>query len=244
MRAGLRLAGRLRLGGVRPLGGGLFTGGGLARELLSGRHRVQAALVTAGLLAVAGAGWATSRETREVEQAQAAGAGPGAIGPPETMCAVRYQLRHDSGRDYEALLTVATSDDLGGSSWRVVFAYPGSQRLTDAPKAVTQTGRKVIVKGHGTRKAFTLHGAYRGDNPLPLAFTLDGRKCHAEVLGSTATESDGDSISEAAGEKRTPDTKRDRPSRSPKRSHHSKPAAPPSSLSPKPRKGTGYSLTL
>src|SRR5690349_16142329 len=92
VRAGLRLAGRLRLGDVRPLGGGLFTGGGLARELLLGRHRVQAALVTAGLLAVTGVGWAATRETREVEQAQAAGAGPHAVGPPETECAVRYQL--------------------------------------------------------------------------------------------------------------------------------------------------------
>ena len=244
VRAGLRLAGWLRLGGVRPLGGGLFTGGGVARELLLGRHRVQAALVAAGLLAVAGAGWATSRETREVEQAQAAGAGPGAVGPQETVCAVRYQLRRDSGRDYEAVLTVATSDEVGRASWRVVFAYPGSQRLTDAPKAVTQTGRKVIVRGHGTRKAFTLRGAYRGDNPLPLAFTLDGRKCQAEVLGSAATESDGESISEAAGEKRPPDTKRDRPTHPPKRSHHSKPAIAPSSLSPVPRKGTGHSLTL
>jgi len=244
VRAGLRVAGWLRLGRVRSLGGGLFTGGGPVREALLGRHRVQAALVTAGLLAVAGIGWATSRETREVEQAQAAGAGPGAAEPQEALCAVRYQLRHDSGRDYEAVLTVATSDEVGRAAWRVVFAYPGSQRLTDAPKAVTQTGRKVIVKGHGTRRAFTLHGAYRGDNPLPLAFTLDGRKCQAEVLGSTVPESGAESISEAAGEKRTPDPKHDRPSRPQKRLHRSKPAPAPSSLSPKPRKGTGSSLTL
>ncbi len=246
VRAGLRMAGWLRLGRVRPLGGGLFTGGGLARELLLGRHRVQAALVTAGLLAVAGVGWAASRETREVEQAQAAGAAPGAVEPPETICAVRYQLRHDSGRDYEAVLTVATSEEVGRASWRVVFAYPGSQRLTDAPKTITQTGRKVIVKGHGTRKAFTLHGAYRGDNPLPLAFTLDGRRCRAEVLGSSVPDSDGDSatLSEAAGEKQTPATKRDRPSRQRKRSHHSKPAPASSAPSPKSRKATGYLLAL
>ncbi|MCU7723156.1 serine/threonine protein kinase [Actinoplanes sp. KI2] len=244
LRAGLRLAGWLRLGQVRPLGGGLFAGGGLAREVLTGRHRVQAALLTAGLLAVAGVGWATTRETQEPERAQAAGAGPDAVGPPETSCVVRYQLRHDSGRDYEAVLTVATSDEVGRSSWRVVFAYPGSQRLTGAPAAVTQTGRKVIVKGHGSRKAFTLRGAYRGDNPLPLAFTLDGRRCRAEVLGSTVTEPAAGTISEAAGERRTPDAKRDRPSPPRKQSYPSKPVTPPPSLSPKPHTGTDYSVTL
>jgi hypothetical protein len=242
VRVGLRLAGWLRLGRVRPLGGGLFTGGGPVRERLLGRRRVQAALVTAVLLAVAGIGWAASRDTREVEQAQAAGAGPGAAEPREAVCAVRYQLRRDSGRAYEAVLTVSTSDQRGRAAWRVVFAYPGSQRLTDAPKAVTQTGRKVIVKGHGTRRAFTLHGAYRGDNPLPLAFTLDGRKCRAEVLGSTVPEPGAEPISEAAAEKRSADSKRDHPSRPQKRPHHSKPAPAPSS--PKPRKGIGYSFAL
>ncbi|WP_433374153.1 protein kinase domain-containing protein [Actinoplanes sp. CA-142083] len=257
LRAGLKLAGWLRLGSVRPLGGGLFTSGGLIRGALIGRHRLQAALVTAALLAVAGVGWATTRESPDVEQAQAAGTGPGAVGPASTVCAVRYQLRRDSGREYEALLTVATTGEVGRSAWRVMFAYPGSQRLTGAPKAVSQSGRKVVAKGHGTRKTFTLHGAYRGYNPLPLSFTLDGRKCRAEVLGSTVTESGSEPISDAAptdpparsvsGQ----DAKQDRPPRkssSPqKRLHRAKPTStapvePSLPPPPKSRRAPGFSL--
>jgi serine/threonine-protein kinase len=249
------------LGSVRSLGGGLFTGGGLVRGVLIGRHRLQAALVTAALMVVAGIGWAATRESPDVEQAQAAGAGPGAIGPASTVCAVRYQLRRDSGREYEAVLTVATTDEVGKSSWRVMFAYPGSQRLTGTPKAVSQRGRKVVAKGQGTRKTFTLRGAYRGYNPLPLSFTLDGRKCRAEVLGSTVTESGSEPISDAA-EKVPParsvngqDPKRNRPPRkssSPqKRFHRAKPtttatapAEPSLPPPPKSRKAPGFSLDL
>ncbi|WP_433300496.1 serine/threonine-protein kinase [Actinoplanes sp. CA-030573] len=269
LRAGLKVGGWLRLGDARPLGGGLFAGGGLIRVLApargaadlgvagpSGRHRLQAALLTAGLLMTAGVGWAATRESRDVEQAQAAGAGPAAAGPMTSPCAVRYQLKTDSGRHYEALLTVVTTDEVGRSSWRVVFAYPGSQRLTGAPKAVTQTGRKVTAKGHGTLKTFTLRGAYRGYNPLPLAFSLDGRRCRAEVVASTATRTEGEPVSEAAGADNPRNAggdlpKRTRPPRkssSPrKRNHHSHqvtppPAMPPLSPPPTARKGNGLSL--
>jgi serine/threonine-protein kinase len=36
----------------------------------------------------------------------------------------------------------------------------------------------------------TLRGAYRGSNPLPLTFRLDGRSCRAEVLGATTVKGD------------------------------------------------------
>ena len=265
LRVGLKVGSWLRLGSVRPLGGGLFAGGGVARSVLAGyaslrgRHRMQAALVTAALLATAGIGWATTREPPDAEQAQAAGAATAPGSPTGTVCSVRYQLKRDSGRDYEALLTVATTDDVGRSPWRVVFAYPGSQRLTGGPRAVTQSGRKVVAKGHGTLRTFTLRGAYRGNNPLPLSFALDGRKCRAEVLGTVAINDD-EPVSEAAGNgKRQPTrsvgsggNKRHRPPRDSgtpqKRVQRTKPAAPqtPSApaLPPTARKGTGFSLAL
>ena len=201
LRAGLRIGSALGTGGVRSLGGGLFAGG--RPVFFSLRHRVQLAAVTVVLLIVAGLTWSATREPPAVEQAQAAaaGAGPAAAVPHDTVCAVRYQLKRDSGSDYEAQLTVATTDAVGQSPWRVQFLYAGSQHLTDPPKAVTQKARKVIVKGGGKLQAFTLRGSYRGVNALPFTFTLDGRRCRAEVLGSaTAGPSDGQGpVSEAAG---------------------------------------------
>ncbi|MBM2619082.1 protein kinase [Actinoplanes sp. LDG1-06] len=188
LRAGLRIGAALRLGGAKPLGGGLFVGGrigGDALGFLRGRHRAQTAMVTLAVVAAAGAGWSLTRNTPDVQEAQAAGTGVVAAGPSDdARCAVRYQLRRDSGRDYEAQLTVATTEELAQSSWRVQFLYPGTQKLTGSSRAVTQKGRKVTAKGHGELKSFTLRGEYRDYNPLPLAFAVDGVKCRAEVLAA------------------------------------------------------------
>jgi serine/threonine-protein kinase len=159
-------------------------------------------IVTVTVLVVAGLTWSTSRGARTVEQAQAAGAAPAAVVPQGTVCAVRYQLRHDSGSDYEAQLTVATTDAVAHGRWRVQFAYPGSQHLTGQEKAVVQQGHKVIVKGRGKLRVFTLRGDYRGVNALPFSFSLDGHRCRAEVLGSATTSGSADNqdgVSEAAG---------------------------------------------
>jgi len=198
----LRFGARLGLGRVASLGGGLFTGRHRGfrrgRGLPHGRQRLRAALVTIALVAAAGVSWAATRETPAVVQAQAAGVAPPAGGPAHPVCSVRYQLRRDSGSDYEAVLTVATTDEIGRAPWRVQFAYPGSQRLTRTPKSVTQKGRKVVAKGSGRLRAFTLRGEYHGHNPLPFSFTLDGQACRAEVLGSTTARRRG-AVSEAAG---------------------------------------------
>jgi len=206
--AGPGLSGRSALGhgslGRSSVGHGLLGRSSVRRVLLgrsSLRHRVQAAAVTVALLSVAGLAWSATREPPAVEQAQAAGAAPAAAVPQDTVCAVRYQLRRDSGIDYEAQLTVATTDAVGRSPWRVQFSYAGSQHLTGLLKAVTQKGRKVVVKGSGKLRVFTLRGEYHGVNALPFTFTLDGRRCRAEVLGSV-TGAEGDEqgpVSEAAG---------------------------------------------
>jgi serine/threonine-protein kinase len=125
------------------------------------------------------------------------------------------------------VLTVATASEVADVPWRVQFSYPGSQRLTGIPKAVTQKGRKVVARGSGKLQSFTLRGAYRGYNPLPLAFTLDGRRCRAEVLGGvthvadsegagSSGEGPGAAGSEAAGPD-VADPKRKRPARTEER---------------------------
>ena len=203
-----RLAGGKRFGVPARSGspGGLPVRSGLpgeppapagSRGLLPARAGLSAVLVAAALLGAAGLSWAIGRESPEIHQVQAAGAGPVAAVP--SVCKVRYQLRHDSGRSYEAVLTVATAAEVADTPWRLQFSYPGSQRLTGTPKAVTQKGRKVVASGSGKRQSFTLRGAYRGYNPLPLAFTLDGHRCRAEVLGGVTRAGAEAMGGEAAG---------------------------------------------
>ena len=252
LRAGLRIGRALQLGDVHPLGGGLFAGGGVTRDLLTGRtllrgrHRLQAALVTVALLSTATIGWVATRETPNVEQAQAAGTDPPGGSPVDsTACSVRYQVKHDTGSDYEAVLTVTTTEEAGRVTWRVVFAYPGSQRVTSAPATVTQKGRRVTAKGRGTLRAFTLRGAYRGYNPLPLAFTLNGRKCRAEVVGATIdirdTTPDGDSPapSRKHHKRRHPPNKSGTPQKRVDRDHPSAAHPPPDT-----QKASGFTLAL
>jgi len=152
------------------------------------------------VLTIGGLTWSSSRGTPAAEQAQAAGAAPASV-PQGTVCAVRYQLKRDSGSDYEALLTVAATDAVAGRLWRVQFAYPGSQQLTSPEKAVAQKGHRVVVKGRGKLRAFTLRGDYRGVNALPFSFRLNGHRCRAEVLGSMTgpPPDDQQGVSEAAG---------------------------------------------
>jgi serine/threonine protein kinase len=250
LRAGLKIGSTLRIGVVRPLGGGLFAGGGLARDLLagrglppvlSGRYRIQAALITVALLGTAGVSWSATRDTPDVQPARAAGAVAAAT-PADPVCAVRYQLRRDSGSDYEAVLTVATTAEVATTPWRVQFSYPGSQRLTGIPKAVTQKGRKVVAKGRGKLQTFTLRGAYNGYNALPLSFTVDGHRCRVEILGGLTKASSEDQPTGSAGERPARgdgvgQPRRPRP-RTPQRGadHRTPPSSGPT--------GDGFSLAL
>ncbi|GAA0516234.1 hypothetical protein Ade02nite_25710 [Paractinoplanes deccanensis] len=260
VRVGLKIGAALRRH-PRPLGDGLFAGGGPRPADVLGGHRVRAGVATLAVLAAAGVSWATTRDTPEVEKAQAAGAGVVAASPQILSCAVRYQLKHDTGSSYEARLTVATGDELARSQWRVQFSYPGSQRLTSAPKAVTQKGKRVTARGSGKLQSFTLRGEYRDYNPLPLSFTLNDKKCRAEVLGSAPASRhdrapaedrrDTDQAEAVAAEKshgQGGGTKRNRPPRrngTPQKkvgAPDPKPTtAEPTLPPPAARKGTGYS---
>ncbi|BCJ52466.1 hypothetical protein Asp14428_39410 [Actinoplanes sp. NBRC 14428] len=208
LRAGSRVARGLRVGGPVPLGGGLFRGGFLARDLLSGgrlgqavlaaRHRVHAAVATLVLVAAVGLGWSSTREPVDVgtAQAAAAGAGPGSVVPHGTGCKVRYRIQRDTGTDFGAQLTVVNTGVHVLSGWRLVFAFTGGQRLTEAPKRLSQRGRKLVLRPRtgvdlrpGRSVSVTLSGSYRVSNPLPLSFTLNGHQCQAEVLGAVVVPS-------------------------------------------------------
>ncbi|MEV6492732.1 cellulose binding domain-containing protein [Actinoplanes sp. NPDC051633] len=197
LKAGLRLLPVLRMGAAKPLGGGLFQGGRVLTLpsprvfSLTARHRMQAGVATVAMLAAVGVSWAVEREPAEVGPAQASAAGVGTpAGVAHTAgCTVRYRVEKDTGADFEARVTVVNNGEQSVEDWRMEFAYPGTQRLTDPARAIAQNGRKVVYRGKqdlgpGRSASVTLRGAYRGSNPLPLAFTLDGRRCEAQVVGA------------------------------------------------------------
>ncbi|SDT71659.1 serine/threonine-protein kinase [Actinoplanes derwentensis] len=262
LRAGLLL----RRGTVRPLGGGLFMGDRRrilpANRLMGARDRKPAiaALATLILLAGTALSWSTRREAPDTEPAQAAAAGAGAgtavvAAPERGRCRVRYQVKRDSGTDFEARLSVETTET---AQWRVEFTFPGSQRLAATPDTVTQHGRRVVLDGRGRSRAVVLRGDYRSRNPLPLSFTLNGVRCRAEVLGGTTTPPDGtispppvasnaDSVNAATAEQppagNETANKRKRPPSRRAGTARKSPAPVPPGL-PAPKRKTGFSLAL
>jgi serine/threonine-protein kinase len=202
LRTGLRVARALRLGAAQPLGGGLFRvagvhdlfpGGRLDAAVLAGRHRFQAGVATVILVASIGLAWSSNREPADVgtAQAAAAGAGPGAVAPHGTGCKVRYRVQRDTGSDFGAQVTVINTGERALSAWSLVFAFTGGQRLTGAPKRLTQRGRKLVLRAKkdtalrpGRSATVTLSGSYRASNPLPVVFTLNGLACRTEVIGA------------------------------------------------------------
>ncbi|MFG1607495.1 protein kinase [Actinoplanes sp. NPDC049265] len=237
LRAALRVLGALHVGVAKPLGGGLFRGGQVRHDLFSGRLRLQAGAATVVLTAVAGLSWSAAREPAEVGTAQASAAGAGTAGGVVHVadCTVRYRVEKDTGSDFEARLTVVNTGGQAVGGWRMEFAYPGSQRLKDPAQAVTQSGRRIVVHGRrnlgpGRSVSVVLRGAYRGSNPLPLAFTLDGRTCEAEVVGARTIEA------EVAPEP-APTTQPARTvKRTPKATKHPKRPAPSRKSTPEPVK--------
>ncbi|WP_045745251.1 serine/threonine-protein kinase [Actinoplanes rectilineatus] len=227
----------------------------LSPRLLPRRDRMPAlaALAAVVLLAATTLNWSFRRESRDAEQAQTTAAGAGgpavAAGADTIRCSVRYQVRRDSGADFEARLTVVAGDEPG--DWRVEFSYPGTQRLAATPKSVTQHGRRVVVRGQGRTRALTLRGGYRNRNPLPLAFKLDGRPCRAEVLGSTNPQPAADDsvststvesprVRDKPGKRKRPPA--DRGGATPRKRVTPAPQGPPAV--PVPKRGTGFSLAF
>ncbi len=212
LRVALRVGSRLHLS-VEGLGGGVFVGGRLVRDVLTGRaifagrHRMRA---TAGTLAVIAATvliWVGARGPAEATSTQAvAVSGPAAAVQRPPGCRVTYQVWRDSGRNFEAGLTVHNDGRRALHGWRLQFAYPGNQHLTTKPRRVRQNGRQVTISGGsedglpaGRSLTVKLHGAYRQANPLPQAFALNGHACDTTLLGATSEPGDEPADVEAAG---------------------------------------------
>ncbi|WP_407566996.1 protein kinase domain-containing protein [Polymorphospora sp. A560] len=152
------------------------------------RRRVGAAMAGAAMLAVTGVGWAASTGS------PATGDEPTSLAmgnQPAAACQVDYALRSDSGRAFDAELTL-TNDGRVRQGWTLTFALPGDQTMVHGePVAWRQAGRDVVVRPPagtdalpaGAAVKITLTGTYATANALPVRFHLDGEPCEVRVSG-------------------------------------------------------------
>ncbi|GIF65695.1 serine/threonine protein kinase [Asanoa ishikariensis] len=172
---------------------------GMARpgDLLAGRRRqvlVTAAAVVA--LGVGGAAFATTRGGDEPAGATTttALAAPAAAAD-KPACEVRYALRRDSGKAFDADLTVVNGGPAAVSDWSLTFTFPGDQKLTRAGSAkVDQQGSAVVLRPAastevpvGGSAGMRLTGSYARSNAFPVEFRLDGEFCAPRLSTVTTT---------------------------------------------------------
>jgi hypothetical protein len=173
------------------------TGGQPAlRDLLAGRRRL--VLSAAAAVVVVGAGGMLLAATRDGNPTgtEAALAAPATAGPEQPSCEVRYALRRDSGRAFDADLTVVNAGAVPVTDWSLAFTFPGDQKLTRAASAtVEQKGSTVVLRPAGGSAAvpaggsagMRLTGSYARSNAFPVEFRLDGAFCVPKLSTATTT---------------------------------------------------------
>ncbi|MDG4821325.1 serine/threonine-protein kinase [Asanoa sp. WMMD1127] len=167
------------------------------RQLLTGRRRqvlsTAAAVVVVG---AAGIGFAASRGGEPVATTTAALAGPVAAAAEKPSCEVRYALRRDSGRAFDADLTVVNAGRAPVDDWALAFTFPGDQKLTRVASAkLEQKGSAVVLRPAAASAAvpaggsagIRLTGNYARSNAFPVEFRLDGEFCVPKISTATTT---------------------------------------------------------
>ncbi|MGX7676552.1 protein kinase domain-containing protein [Plantactinospora sp. DSM 117369] len=152
-------------------------------------NRARVAAVGVGLLAVGGVVWAGGVGS----SAPGGGAGTAtnlAMGGTAP-CRVDYVLRADTGRSFQAEVTVTNLGASAVRDWTLRFAFPGEQVLTRNPSPESrQHGREVLLRPAtgpeatlpaGGAVRFGLAGSHAGSNPLPVEFRLGETACAARV---------------------------------------------------------------
>jgi len=166
------------------------------------RRRLVVVAVAAVLaLALAGTVLAGVRGGDGTDRTVAAAAGPPVSGPggadaDVVSCEVRYALRSDSGRRFDADLTVVNVGRAPVRDWSLAFTFPGDQRITRAaPATVEQEGSAVVLRPAGAgaavpaggSAAVRLSGSYTRSNAFPVEFRLDGAFCDPKLSTATPT---------------------------------------------------------
>jgi len=166
------------------------------RELLAGRRRL--VLSAAAAVVMLGAGGMLLAATRDGDQTGGAAetlAAPATPGPDRPSCEVRYALRRDSGRAFDADLTVVNAGRAPVTDWSLAFTFPGDQKLTRAASAtVEQQGSAVVLRPAGGSAVpaggsagMRLTGSYARSNAFPVEFRLDGAFCTPKLSTAAST---------------------------------------------------------
>jgi serine/threonine-protein kinase len=167
----------------------------------SRRRRLTSVAVGAGLLAVPATVWAVT----------AGGAGtpqPARAADEPAPCQVDYALRADDGHTFDAAVTVRNVSGAAVPDWRLSFAFPGEQRVTDGGSGRwQQQGQSVaaapasatgVPLAAGASASLRLTGAYTGGNPLPTEFRLNDAACTVRVSGLVNTPGAAPAAEDAA----------------------------------------------
>jgi hypothetical protein len=184
-----------------PPAGRRPSGQAFAGPRTAGRRRAEAAGVGVLLLAATGLLWA------------AASANPGGRGgtpvraeagvTSAAACQVGYALRTDTGRGFDAELTVQNISGQPLRDWALAFVFPADQTITGIESARwQQQGRDVVLRpavgatdlAPGASAVIGLTGTYTAANPLPVQFRLGESACGVQVsgiAGSSGTSTPG-----------------------------------------------------
>ncbi|MWA08271.1 glycoside hydrolase family 9 protein [Streptomyces sp. BA2] len=107
-------------------------------------------------------------------------------GEPTGACAVTYKGDSVWSTGFTATVTVKNTGSKSMDGWKLSWTYPAGQRVTNAWNAtVTQEGTAVVARNAdwnrtiepGATASFGVRGTYKGTNPSPRAFTLNGHAC-------------------------------------------------------------------
>ncbi|MEH1012044.1 serine/threonine-protein kinase [Micromonospora sp. CPCC 206060] len=163
-----------------------------ARRVADRRARVQVAAVGVGLLAVTGAVWGVTSRSPASGGVEKPTEARMMVGEPAG-CEVRYALRRDTGKTFEAEVRVANTGSRALPA-ALRFDFPGEQRVAKADRADWhQQDATVLLRpptgdgglAPGAAAQLTLAGRYDTTNPLPVRFRIGDTDCAVQVSAVT-----------------------------------------------------------
>jgi len=210
--------------GVAPAAGIQTASGRPAlRDLLAGRRRqVLSAAAAVVVLGAAGIGFAAGGGDDPAGPTTAALAAPATAAADRPECEVNYALRRDSGRDFDADVTVVNAGRVPVDDWSLAFTFPGDQKVTRAGSAtVEQRGSAVVLRPAGSvampaggSAGVRLTGSYTKSNAFPMEFRLDGAFCVPKL--STVTTASTTTTRKPAAKQPVVDKTEPKPAKPPK----------------------------